>query len=323
MLAGTVTDFGNTATLTANDIAGTIINGPITEAGGSQSLTLAGTQTVSLLSPNAYTGGLAMSMGANPTNAVLGTLILGSTMSLGSGTFDARTGVILANAPLTIANNMILGNISNNCPVVLAGSNITINGNIVMSGAGLGAFSVNNTTTINGVISGAHSFETTNQPQVASTTAGGTTTYLGNGTLILTAANTFGANNFNIFGGTVILSGAAGATTAANAIVVNVGATLVLDNTGAFNAARLAAGSPITLSGGNLVIKGNASTAWTQALGALTIAPGNATITSQYNGANVKTTFTSLTRSPGGLLNVIGSGQNLGSAGNQVLFTTA
>ncbi len=331
-LAGTVTNFA-ASTLTANDIAGTTINGVITESNGSESLTLAGTQTVALTSPNAFTGGVILLLGANPTNAVLGTLTLGSSAALGTGTFDVRTGVLNATAALTISNNLIFGNTANNLPVVLTGSNITINGNIVMSGAALGDLSLNNTTTINGIISGAHSFETTNQPLVASTTAGGTTTYTGNGTLILTGANTFGSNalNLNVFGGTVILSGANGAITAANAIVVNTGATLVLDNSGTVNSTRLNAASTITLTGGNLTIKGNGTATLTQTLGALTIGAGNATITSQNNGANVSTTFSSFTRNAGGMVNFTTAGQTFSttlgttgvSTGNQILFTTA
>ncbi len=285
------------ATLAVNDWAGATV-GTITESDASLALTASGTGTLTLPNASSFTGGVTENFGNTAASTgSLGTLALGSNGAFGSGTATLNTGVLLANSALTIPNAIILQNIAST-PLVLAGSNLTFNNTIAMSGAGAAQLLVNNTTTINGVVSGAHTFAMINSPIVATNTTGGTTTYLGGGNLILTAAN----NTFNIgttiAGGTLTLSGA-GQLSATTAVTVLTGGTLVLDNTAVNNNARILATATIALNGGTLQVNGNATTALAESLSAITLASGDSTIITNPGAAGSTLTIASLTRAAG------------------------
>ena len=312
------------ATLTVNDWAGVTVAGSITSAAAA-ALTIAGTGTLTLANANAFTGGLTMNMSnTGADTGTLGTLVIPSGAALGGAALILNIGVLDATAPVAITNASVFDNTASN-PIVLAGSAMAFNNTVALSGSGAFEVSVSNTTTINGVISGGHSFAMIGQPMVATTTSGLSTTYLGTGNLIITATMTdAGALSAQIGAGTLTLSGNGTLGAMTNGLIIGKNAAVVLDNTSTVLATRLPSTMPIIINGGSLVIEGNANATMplTQTLGTLTVI-GNATITSVNNGAAVSTTFASWARDAGGTVNFVGQGATLGSAGNQILFTAA
>ena len=146
-------------------------------------------------------------------------------------------------------------------------------------------------------------------------------TYAGTGTLTLTANNTVtGPTNLN--SGDTMINGAAGELSATSGVIVTGGATLTLDNFGTGSGPSLnnrLNGHAVTLQGGALVING-ASAGTTETDGALALNNGANTITLTNNGGTNVLTFASVTFGVGGTIDF---GANIGTATNQVKFTSA
>ncbi len=133
----------------------------------------------------------------------------------------------------------------------------------------------------------------------------------------------------------VTTAAVANTTPGTSSIVVNVGATLLLDNTGTNNVNRINdAQTPGLLNGGtlNFLANNNANTASSEVLGALALGAGASTVRTGYAGTPVTgttslVTFSALNQVPAGTvllgatLNFVGNNANLGSsATNQVAF---
>ena len=164
--------------------------------------------------------------------------------------------------------------------------------------------------TLSGVISGTQSL-----------------TKRGTGSIVLSAANTL-SGTVSVDSGSLTLSGATGSATSVTGWTVRardgVG-TLTLDNSGSGNANRLGNTAAITLNGGAISsLINTASGSYGESLGALTIGPGGAAISTQRAafGQTNALTFASFSRSAGGTVNF--SGTSLGTdTRNRILFTAA
>ncbi len=267
-----VTTMLGSSTLTINDWAGVTL-GTVTEAGGALSMTVNGLGTLTLTNASSFTGGVIENLG---TASQLGTLALANAGALGSGTYVFNTGVLLASGALTLNNTINIATLATT-PTVFAGSTLTLNGSLNMSALGAANISVNNTTTVNGIVTGAHTFALIGTPLVAANATGGTTTYLATGNLILTAANTYTLGT-SVAGGTLTLAGNGTILTSTVAITVTDGATLVLDNTTTNVATRVPAALAITLSGGSLQFIVNSATPLVESVGVVTLGAGTSTI---------------------------------------------
>ena len=118
----------------------------------------------------------------------------------------------------------------------------------------------------------------------------------------------------------VVAAGVAGTP----AILVNPGASFALDNTATNNVNRLNDSDALGLSGGTFNVLGAASAASTENLGPVVLGPGNSTYqTTAGSGGSLVVNNANLFRNPGAVLNfVAGGAQTLGSASNQVYFTS-
>ncbi|MGB8167670.1 MAG: autotransporter-associated beta strand repeat-containing protein, partial [Chthoniobacteraceae bacterium] len=168
-----------------------------------------------------------------------------------------------------------------------------------------------------------------NVPITSGGTGASVLTYQGHGTgaLNLTGTNTFtGAANFQ--GGTTTISGSAGNVSNGNAtaaITTANSAVLTLNNATAFAGNRLN-NKPLTLTGATLNFIGNAAgtTEGTAAntTSTLTAGIGQSTINITNNGGTTQLNFASLAlTAAGGALDFTSNAQ-LGTATNQVAFTT-
>ncbi len=136
-------------------------------------------------------------------------LTLGNNAALGSGAVNFTSGVVTASAPLTITNPVTFSSSSstaNAIPLAFAGSPITITSNVNLTNDVV--LSVNNTTTLSGVVSGTGSLTL----GVPGGLVAGSTTLAGTGNLVLTAAETY-TGSTTVNAGTLTLSGG-GALTA-------------------------------------------------------------------------------------------------------------
>jgi fibronectin-binding autotransporter adhesin len=138
-------------------------------------------------------------------------------------------------------------------------------------------------------------------------------TKTGSSSLTMTGVNTYnGSTAVNL--GTLTLSGAGGSILNTSSIVIsgtgtNQSSVLLLDNTSADNANRLASGTAIALSGGaDLRYQDNTVANSSETAGAVTAGIGQSTITVRGSSTLVGTlTLASLSRSNNGLLLVRGS----------------
>ncbi len=240
--AGAVTISGSALVITVS--ANTLtVGGAVGDAGAGKGFTKSGAGTLILNGNDTYTGPTALSAGTltlNGTNSAAGpttlsststgTLVLGSSTAVGSGTFTFSGGTLQANTDLSGTNA-----IPNAVTMGTAGSTSTVNGsnniefkglvtatntrtltNSLNSGAtlslsgglALSSTATNYTTTINGsgntVISGVVS------PGTAATA--GSLTMAGPGTLTLSGANTYGGLT-TISSGTLLADGTGTGTT--------------------------------------------------------------------------------------------------------------
>ncbi len=170
---------------------------------------------------------------------------------------------------------------------------------------------------------------------------------VGAGTLSLVANNTF-TGNLVVDGGTLQLATdesnvtqGGGTILNSSGVIVNPGATLVVDNSsgastalaGASMTSRISANVPVTLNAGTLQLilnpgVGVAPIANSQKLGSLVIGPGASTVKIDYPSAPVfgtssTVTFSSITRQAGGTINFIATNSTLDSLANRIVFTTA
>ena len=247
---------------------------------------------------------------------------LGASTSVGGVTF-ANTGTTLLDSDSTALRNFTLGSggitlagaagavtlgdainplviwlgsgqaWTNNSASLLTVANAIFNGTSTLTVAGAG------NTTISGAITGG---------------AGGVTKS-GAGTLILSGTGNSYTGATTVNAGTLQLSGAGGTVTGATTYNLNLGGTLVVDNTtagGGNNNARIADTSAFALNGGSFIYKGSDTTNSTETMGAIS-GIGNATITVSFGGTGVATlTASSFSHAAGNATNLV-NGVSLGA----------
>ena len=150
--------------------------------------------------------------------------------------------------------------------------------------------------------------------------------FSGSSTLTLSRSDTYFGNTV-VNGGTLLINGAAGSLVNTNAIIINTGGTLTLDNTAANLPDRLDQTAPITLNGGTLGLVGSASSNSQENPSSIFLASGNSTIvTTPGSGHTVTLSGGTLTRSQGATVNFKAGTGTLGGTGasaNQILFVTS
>lgn len=264
-----------------------------------QTVNLAANRTVQgliFLGTNAATTTL-LAGGTNRTLALAGT---GITVNSGAGavTIGSATGGQQVAVTLGAAQSW-----TNNSANALTVVNNVANGAFLLNLAGTG------NTTLSGVVSGT-----------------GGLTKSGAGTATLSGANTYTGATV-VDGGTVILSGAAGAIASSSSVSINNGGTFRLVSTGAGNRVGNTAG--ITMNGGtfdfNHPTTNNVN--YTETVGALSINSAASTVnTSSANTGNSESsilTFASLARTAGATVNFTGALSSVGDDTNNLRFTTA
>jgi len=145
-------------------------------------------------------------------------------------------------------------------------------------------------------------------------------------TLTATGAGSLAMTGINTYTGPTVVSGATltlrdGGTILNSASVgVSGGGRLVLDNLSTNVGDRIGNVS-VTLNDGNLSMVGNAA-GTAETVGDISLTGGASTIQSTTHGALTSLTGASLTRSTGATVEFVGTGADLGSATNEVRFTT-
>ena len=274
---------------------------------GTAGITKAGAGTVTLSGANSYTGLTTISAGTlklgaagDATNTPLGTVLSGTTVASGA-VLDLNGYSLGAAEPLTLAGTGIAssGALSN------SGGAATYSGLVTLSSAalikaGAGDINLSNTGAITGAGLGLTLDGTANGSIAGNiATVTGSLTKNGTGTWTLTGNSNFsGATAIN--SGVLSFSGADGGNSGQSAYTVSAGGTLKLDNSGANNSARINDGSNLTMTGGELLVTGNASTNTSESLGVLTLSTGHSTVTLNPDAArNTRLNFGSLTRTAG------------------------
>ena len=238
--------------------------------------------TITLTNANTISGGISLVQATNPvTNETYaGTLILENSAALGTGTFTLSAGTLQDDGvdPLTIANNIQFDS--------------TTTGNSFRS---IDDSNTNAPLTITGMVTATAALASAGGSNPGMTTGGTGNVIFDNPIVINNAAV--------VNSGTTTLAGQA--TLTATNLIVNPGATLVIDNTTTNNANRIADAIPIAL-GGTLFYKANTApgAVSTETLGAVTlnngVTAGGSTITSDsVPGTTAILTISSLTRGRG------------------------
>jgi autotransporter-associated beta strand protein len=274
---------------------GTQINGVIS-GGGTGGLIKTGSGNITLAGANTYTGG---------THFNGGFTIINSSAAVGDSVFGA-TGV---GNGLSFNGGSVLFNTT---------GGLTTNRDILLE-AGGGTVLGLTATTLGGVISGSGSFT-----QLA---------FGASGTLTLTGANTYTGATITRSGNnatgttipTVIATTLSGAGSIAASSSYDLMGTFTLSNTATNNTNRLSDTAGMTVRGINFVSTGNATTASSETIGAVTAANGNNTfLVTPGASASNSLTMASLTRQNNSTLTFRGT--NLGNApGNGVanIYSTA
>ncbi len=241
--SGAVTLLGN-YTLTNSNTAGLTISGAIGQSGGSQTLTLAGNNKLTLSGTNTYSGGTVLSTG---TLAVTNSSALGAgTLTLKGGTLVASgSAVTLANA-VTVAGNPTLGNST---------AALTLSGPMTLTASRTLTTGTKATVTISGAIGQS------GQGYVLTVTGGGTLILTGNnsfartvqasGTLAVSNSSAIGPGALALNGGTFAASG--GPVTISNAVTV--GGTVTVGN----SSGALTFSGAVSLTGNRTVNTGSAA----------------------------------------------------------------
>jgi len=308
----------------------TVPNG-ITDGGA---LLKTGPGTLVVTSTSTYTGTTTVNAGVLQLAA---NATLGSSVVVGSGaTLQLAAGAIL-NQPLTLNGSGVGGGFVNSTAAALeAQGTSTVNGAITLgSDASIGVDAGTLTVNINPVALAGHIL-TVNAASGATATfikalTGGVAnagslvvnSALTGGTVTLNAASTF-TGTTTVAGGTLDL-GLFG-TLVSNNITVTQGAALQLDNTSSTLGSRIpsAAASTVSLDGGTLILLSGAN-AVTETANAIRLTGGQSNIRINQGGAAMPTVLHagSLIRSPGATVNFSSSNNNLGTANDEALFTTA
>src|SRR5262249_22307008 len=143
------------------------------------------------------------------------------------------------------------------------------------------------------------------------------------GFLNFTAPASFsGSLTINAAGGVVSLSGA-GSLPNVSSITVNLGGSLIIDNTASASNDRVRNAAGITLSGGGLEFRGNKTSAVSEVVGTITTSTNfSSTITSVSQGQATTLNVNALTRNANSFVSFRGYGADLGSANNRMFFYT-
>ena len=253
---GIVLSGGN---LAVNATAGKIVlSGVIDDGGGGLGLVIGGPGAVALTAMNTYSGGTVVNTG---------TLQVGNSAALGSGTLTLNGGGISSNGAqavaipnsFTLAGSVSLGDAVNNGPLTFTSAGVNGAANVQLT--------VNSPATFAGAISDAGSSATS-------------LTMLGPSILALTAGNTY-TGTTSVSGGTLQLN-ASGTPAIAGNLAVSSGVAQLLQSN------EIPAASSVSVSGGLLDIGGNSNTvAGVQITGGtITGAGGTLSSTSNYDAQN-------------------------------------
>ena len=312
------------------------------------------TSTTSLATANTLVGNTALSINSGTTVTLTGDLAGTAGLTLTNQPVIAGTttytggGTLVVNAPLTYSGpttvssgTLSVGGASGNGALVNTTATSAVqNFNILGATGGTFTLTFNGYTTAalayNVSLTGGPTATASLQnalnalPSIAgvngSVTVTGTVTtnYLitFGGALAGTAVPLLTYNLAGLSGGTNVKAQVATMTGGSPGLTINSGGTVTLDNTVANNPNRLNATATVALNGGTLNVFGTNNAATTATLGALTLASGSSTINSVAGSGTgtIVVTAASLTRNVGATVNFTGA--NLGSASNQIIFTT-
>jgi fibronectin-binding autotransporter adhesin len=246
------------------------------------------------------TNAAATTLQAGGTNRTLALAGTGITVNSGAGAVTIGSATGGQQVAVTLGADQSWTNNSANALTVV---NNVANGAFLLNLAGTG------NSTLSGVVSGT-----------------GGLTKSGAGTSTLSGANTYTGATV-VDGGTVILSGAAGAIASSSSVSINNGGTFRLVSTGVGDRVGNTAG--ITMNGGTFDF--NHPTAnnvnYTETVGALSINSAASTVnTSSANTGGQESsilTFASLARTAGATVNFTGALSSVGDDTNNLRFTTA
>ena len=272
------------------------------------SLSLSATPVVA--GPTTYTGnGTLMLQGAD-------TYAAGTTVNAGTLDLNGAAGALMSAAPVSAVQTITFGG-------TVTGGTFTLSFNGEMTQPI--AYSATAATLQANILAALVALPNIGAGNVAVSAASPWTVTF-QGALANTAQNTMYpvvANAENLTGTTPTVVVATTTVGTTNAVTVNAGGTLTLDNTLGNLNTRLATTAPVALNGGTFNLLGNSGTATaTTFTSGLTLASGNSTINVTNAGKAVALTFASLSRNAGATVSfTAGAGQTLGSANNQVLFT--
>ena len=274
--SATAASYGGTITLASNSSIGGFgaitCLGPITGSGG---LTIAGFNTVTLSGGGNFSGGVTVSSGS---------LLINQPISYTGGlSLQGGSIAVIADYDLGDPSNAI--NLSTGGTLEVSG---TFSTSRSFNAAG-GTLSIDSSQTLtsSGAITGSGAFN-----------------IAGAGTVRLTSAsNTTGA--ITISGGTLSLSGTAGALPNVSAISVLTTGTLELNSLLSGNQTsqnRVNDAAPITLAGGTLSMQGSSTATTTETLGQLNLQTGASTISvvDGTSSTSASLTFASLASRPAG-----------------------
>ncbi len=340
--------FSNTVTIaTANTVG---VATPVTfngNLGGPATLTMVGLNATTgpgslTLNGNdsAYTAGITLNAGSL---GALGQLIVGSSnpnpnLALGTGVLTLTNGQLINNytSAIVLANPVALNTAAAPGTYVKFGGGSGNNNAITFRNALPTANILLNTAsqTINLIVSTPTTFDDAITSGLASVTVNMISDGTGSGTstLTLSQANTFLAGNINIAAGTLDLTGLGTLATGTTAFAIDVGGTLLLDNSGnqaAFNPTRIpnAVTTIINFNGGTLQVNGTTTAGATSTVslntavenfvsGYSTVINNNGNVAGGATSVLALNTF-SLTATPGATVNFQG-----GTSGNQTLGGT-
>ncbi|HRZ86289.1 MAG TPA: autotransporter-associated beta strand repeat-containing protein [bacterium] len=252
---------------------------------GSGGITKSGTGTLTIVNGEyTYTGATTVSAG---------TLLIGHANVLpdASGVSVASGAVLAADYSDTIRS--------------LSGSGKVIVGTSSYATLFVGAYDAD--SSFDGVISGAY----------------GGLGKIGTGTLSLMKNNTY-ADATIVFGGSLVLSGTAGALSATSSVSANNGGALVLDNTVNNSGNRIYNSATLFMNGGSVNFAGNPTLAGTETVGEICVTTGSSVVEVSH-GELVGATLTSaaLGRYEGAVIDFRGAGLGQGGANSRVMFTAA